>query len=121
MSDKLMNLIDSVNKYLKNRGLAPVAGVPQDVIGIYEGALRSVWQLRDKEQRDALAIELAKALQKFTGGKNIETAYQEFSKKLNNEEQANLQKQQAEASRKQREERMKDPNYIPTFDELMNS
>ena len=116
----LETIIDKLNAYLRNKGLEKIKGNLEDLDDcdeLYEAALRSVWKLENKDQREILAIEIAKGLKKYFGGKNLEEAYHELSLKLNQEEDQDKVKQE----KQKKEERLKDPNHVPTFDELFNS
>ena len=110
----LETIITKLNDYLRKKGLPKIEGKLEDLDDcdeLYEAALRSVWKLKDKEQRETIAIEIAKGLKKYFGGKNLEEAYHELSVKLNQEEMQDKVKQE----KKEKQERLKDPNYVPSF------
>ncbi|RPI03402.1 MAG: hypothetical protein EHM64_12360 [Ignavibacteriae bacterium] len=114
---KLELIIDKLNEYLIKRGLQKIPGTPMDLDTLYESALRSIWKQPDVEKRENMAIEIASALRKYFGGKNLEEVYRELIPKLNAEEEAVKNK----ADQKAREEKLKDPNYVPSFDELFDN
>ncbi|MBN1525022.1 MAG: hypothetical protein JW904_11090 [Spirochaetales bacterium] len=114
---KLELIIDKLNKYLLRHSCAKIPGNPEDLDTLYESALRSIWKLSDLEERETMAIEIAKALSKYFGGKNLEEAYRELVIKLN-EEEAELKKLAEEQEKKQR---MSNPDYVPSFDELFEN
>lgn len=113
----LDNLIDRLNKYLTGHGLPKIVGQPKDLFLLYESALRSVWNLKDKEKREIMAIEIAKALKNYYGGKNLEAALEQITQKLNKEENEKVALKQ----KREKQAKMNDPNYKPSFDELFNS
>jgi hypothetical protein len=114
---KLANLMDTINRYLTEQGLAKIMGEPENVESLLESALRSVWQVEDKERRETLSIEIAAGLKNYYGGKRITELLEKLTKKMDEEE-----KQRKETEEKEKlKQKLKDPNYIPTFDELMNS
>ena len=113
----LDNLIDRLNNYLRKHGLPKIVGQPKDLFLLYESTLRSVWNLKDKEQREILAIEIATVLKNYYGGKNLEEALEKITQKLNKEEEQKV----IENQKKEKEAKLKDPNYKPSFDELFDS
>lgn len=119
---KLENIQYKLNQYLRKKGLPKIEQQAKDIYMLFELTLRSVWTIENIEQRDSLAIDIAQALKPYFGGKKIEDALDEISKKLEKEDQQEEIEEQIETEKKKLEnlkERMKDPNYVPTFDELM--
>ena len=114
---KLELIIDKLNKYLLKHDCAKIPGNPEDLDTLYESALRSIWKLSDLEKRETMAVDIARALSKYFGGKNLEEAYRELVVKLNAEE-AELKKL---AEKQEKQQRMNDPDYVPSFDELFGS
>jgi hypothetical protein len=110
----LDTLTDRLNEFLKKQGLGLLRDKPANVEILYESALRSVWKLENKEKREKLASEITVFLKKYVGGKNIEELYPKITQKLDME----LERQNKEAAKQAGEERLKDPNYVPSFDEL---
>ena len=121
---KLENMIDNINKYLRNKGLPKLATPINDIYGLFENSLRSVWTLDDSDQRDTLAVEIAQALKPYFGGKKIEDALDEITERLSNErkEKAKKNKKSAEYIEMDNlKEKMKDPDFVPTFEELLKA
>jgi hypothetical protein len=119
---RIENMLDKINQYLRNKGLPAVKKPIGDIHELFEKSLYSVWHLEDKDQREAIAIEIAQALKPYYGGKKIEDALDEIIEKLNyKEQQAKIaeEKQEKAEELEQLKARMKDPNYVPTFEELM--
>lgn len=119
---KLENIQYKLNQYLRKKGLPYVKQKAKDIYILFELILRSVWTIEDVDQRDSLAIEIAQALKPYFGGKKIEEALDEITDKLKKEEQREEIQDQIQAEKdklKDLKERMKDPNYVPTFEELM--
>jgi hypothetical protein len=119
---KIENMIDNINKYLRNKGLPRLSHEITDIHSLFESALRSVWTLADKEQRDGIAVEIAQAIKPYYGGKKIEDALDEISVKLDAENKAKEKSTRIDSEKEaivELEERMKNPDYVPTFEELM--
>ncbi|MBN1797312.1 MAG: hypothetical protein JW822_01965 [Spirochaetales bacterium] len=112
----LDTLFERLNSYLAKQGLQPMANKPADATALYESALRSVWKLDDLDRRNAVAMEITAFLKKYVGGKNMEALYEKLSQKLDAE--MNVQKDQAE--KQAQSERLNDPGYVPSFDELFS-
>lgn len=113
---KLEQIIDRLNNYLVQRGFQKIAGMPHELDTLYEAVLRSIWKDPDKQKRENMATEVAQALKKYFGGKNLEETYYEVIEKLNLEEEKNRE----EAEKKMKADKLKDPNYVPSFDELFD-
>lgn len=121
---KLDSLIDSVNRYLTNKGLPRMPRIQDpserdSMDELMEAALRSVWANPDPDFRDKISVEIGQALKKFSGGKNMEELMDDLRAKLDAEEKAAKEKAAAEAAAAEKARRMADPNYVPSFDELM--
>jgi len=119
---RLENMKDNINRYLTNKGLPRLKGSITDIYTLFEESLRSVWEIEDKERRETFAVEIAQALKPYFGGKKIEEALDEVIEKLNKEEKIqdkNEEKQKKIERIQKLKERMKDPDYVPTFEELM--
>ena len=119
---RIENLQDKLNQYLRKKKLPKIEKQATDIYMLFELTLRSVWTIEDKEQRESLAVEIAQALKPYFGGKKIEDALDEISNKLNKEKQREKieeQKQAEEDKIDDLKERIKDPDYVPTFEELM--
>ena len=114
---KTENIVDLINKFLKNNNLSIIKNVPENMGLVYESAIRSIWQVEDKDKRETLCVEISAELKKYFGGKALEEALEKIKVKLDKEKEQ--QKEQDEKNKL--EERKKDPNYVPSFDELMNS
>ncbi len=114
---KTENIINLINKFLENNNLSTIKNVPDNMGMVYESAIRSIWQVEDIDKRDILCVEISAELKKYFGGKTLEEALKKIKVKLDKEKEQ--QKEQDE--KRKLEERKKDPNYIPNFDELMNS
>lgn len=115
-------MLDKINKYLRNKGIPAVRPPIGDIHELFEKSLYSVWHLEDKDQRESIAIEIAQALKPYYGGKKIEDALDELMEKLNyREQQAEIaeEKQEKKDELEQLKQRMKNPDYVPTFEELM--
>jgi len=112
----LDTLFERLNGYLAKHGLLTMANKPADATTLYESALRSVWKLKDPDKRNALAIEITAFLKRYVGGKNMEELYEKLSQKLN----AEMYEQKDQAEKKAQSERLKDPDYVPSFDELFS-
>ena len=107
-------LFERLNSYLAKHGLQTMANRPADATTLYESALRSVWKLEDTDKRNAIAMEITTFLKKYMGGKNIEELYEKLSQKLN----AETVQQKDQAEKQAQSQRLNDPNYVPSFDEL---
>ena len=118
---KLDSLVDSVNRYLVAKELPPMPKAETEACGSIESlllsAMRCVWTIQDKSYRDRLSVEIAQALKKFMGGKAMEEVLDKARAALDAEEAKRAEEEKkAELSR-----RKADPNYVPSFDELMGS
>jgi hypothetical protein len=121
---KLENMIDNINKYLKTKGLPKLDSPIKDIYALFEGSLRSVWTLEDREQRETLAVDIAQALKPYFGGKKIEDALDEIKGKLEREQkQKDEKKKTVEEHNEIRnlKDKLKDPDYVPTFEELLKA
>ena len=78
---RIDNLIDKINKYLTNQNLPGIQGSITDIRSLFEGALKSIWNNKDKEKREYYSVEIANALKPYFGGKNISDALTEITKK----------------------------------------
>ncbi len=107
-------IVDKLNAFLAKNGLPKISGTPTDLENLYGSALKSVWQEKDKEKRENLAFAIAGDLRKLFGGKNLEDIYDRTKAKLDAAENA----AQAKTTSQTVEDKKKDPNYIPSFDEL---
>lgn len=119
---KLENIQDRLNQYLRKKNLPKIEKQATDITMLFELTLRSVWTLENKEQRESIAVEIAQALKPYFGGKKIEDALDDITAKLEKERvEAEIEaKEDAEEEKlKNLKERIKDPNYVPTFEELM--
>jgi hypothetical protein len=119
---RLENIQYKLNNYLRKKGLPSIREQAKDIHMLFESAIRSVWTLEDTEQRDSLAIDIAQALKPYFGGRKIEDALDEIKEKLKKEEQQEEIQEKKEAEEQKIEnlkKRMKDPDYVPTFEELM--
>ena len=119
---KLENIQDRLNQYLRKKNLPKIEKQATDINMLFELTLRSIWTLENKEQREALAVEIAQALKPYFGGKKIEDALDDISVKLNKEKQEDKIEAQEDAEEEKfnnLKKRIKDPNYVPTFEELM--
>ena len=114
---RIENIVNVINKFLEKNNLSVIKNFPESIGLVYESAIRSIWQVEDKDKRDTLCVEISAELKKYFGGKTLEEALEKIKVKLDKEKEQ--QKEQEE--KKKLEERKKDPNYIPSFDELMNS
>ncbi|MBN1410936.1 MAG: hypothetical protein JW969_08825 [Spirochaetales bacterium] len=124
MPDKLDNLIDRVNIFLRNQGFHRLKNAPKDISMLFELAIREIWKLKDKDKIETLSVEVAQMLKPFFGGKRIEDAMEDIFDKLKKEDgqkAVEAQKQAKLEEDKKLKERMNDPNYVPTFEELMKS
>jgi hypothetical protein len=121
---KLENMIDNINRFLRNKGLPKLPAGIADIQVLFEASLRSVWSLEDKEKREAIAIEIAQAIKPYYGGKKIEDALDDITATLNAEEAAKQKSAKVESQQgeiKEIQNRMKDPDYVPTFEELLRA
>lgn len=114
---KLNVLIDKINRYLRNRNLEKIQGEPQELIALYEAALRSIWKIEDKDQKDSYAVDIAQFLNPYFGGRNVNDALQEISEKLDKE----FARKKEEDKVQEIKDKMKDPEYVPTFEELLQA
>ncbi len=118
----LDNIIDAVNRYLVGKGLPRMAKIEhrEDRDSMEElmlDALRSVWTNPDPDFRETISVEIGQALKKYSGGKNMAELLDELRAKLDAEEKKRMaDEKKAEIARK-----LSDPNYVPSFDELMGS
>jgi hypothetical protein len=111
------NIANIINKFLEKNGLSKLTNIPEDMAMLYESAIRSIWQTEDINKRDTLCVDISAELKKYYGGKTLEELLSRINEKLLKEKEQN----KVDQEKKQKQERMKDPNYIPSFDELMNS
>ncbi len=121
---KIDNMIDNINKYLRNKGLQRLPPGIKDIQSLFEGSLRSVWALDDAQMREAMAVEIAQAVKPYYGGKKIEDALDEITAKLDAELKAKREQEKANSEKeaaKDLEKRLDNPDYVPTFDELMKA
>ncbi len=107
-------IVDKLNAFLVKHGLPKISGSPADLESLYGSALKSVWNEKDMEKRENLAFAIAGELRKLFGGKNLEDIYDRTKAKLDAAENA----AHAKAASQTLEDKKKDPNYIPSFDEL---
>lgn len=114
---RVENIANIINKFLENNSLSIISSIPDKMNELYESAIRSIWQVEDQDRRDSLCVEISSELKKYYGGKTLEDALANIKIKLEKEKEQN----KIDEEKKQKEERMKDPNYVPSFDELMNS
>lgn len=87
------------------------------LLSIYEAVLRVIGQNLNQEDQKNCEVEVGRILTPFYGGKNVATALAELSTKLKKEEESKIE-QEKEARLK---EKLSDPDYVPTFEELMAS
>ncbi len=121
---KLENMIDNINRFLRNKGLPKLPAGIADIQTLFEASLRSVWSLEDKEKREAIAVEIAQAIKPYYGGKKIEDALDDITATLNAEEAAKDKSAKVETHKmevKDIKNKMKDPDYVPTFEELLKA
>ena len=109
--------MDRINKYLRNKNLKKMEGTAHDLLSLYELALRSVWELEDKESRENYAVDIAHFLNPYFGGRNVAEALKVLTKKLD----ADTIREKQEEEIDDIKEKMNDPNYVPTFEELMKA
>jgi hypothetical protein len=112
----LDTLYEKLNAYLVKHGLQAMTAQPADAKTLYESSLRSVWKLEDTAKRNAVAMEITAFLKNYVGGKNMEELYQKLSQKLD----AERAQQRDQAQKQAQSDRLKDPNYVPSFDELFS-
>jgi hypothetical protein len=124
MVEKLDNLIDRVNSYLKKQGFQRLKTAPKDIFILFEMTVRELWRCKDRDKIEKLTVEVAQMLKPFFGGKKIEDAMDDIFDKLTKEDQANAveakKESEVEAARELKE-KLNDPNYVPTFEELMKA
>ncbi len=121
---KLENMIDNINRFLRNKGLPKLPAGIADIQTLFEASLRSVWSLEDKEKREAIAVEIAQAIKPYYGGKKIEDALDDISATLDAEEAAKHKSAKVESQQgeiKEIRNKMQDPDYVPTFEELLKA
>jgi hypothetical protein len=121
---KLENMIDNINKYLRNKGLQRIPEGITDIQGLFESSLRSAWAIEDKEQREAIAVEIAQAIKPYYGGKKIEDALDDITARLDAEMKTREVQSKAESEKaaiEGLEKKLKNPDYVPTFEELMKA
>lgn len=119
---KLENIQDKLNQYLRNKGLPHIKQQAKDIAALFEQSIRSVWTMEDADQRDSLVIEIAQALKPYFGGKKIEDTLDSITDKIKKEKQKEAVQGKIKEEKDKLvdlKERMKDPNYVPTFEELM--
>jgi hypothetical protein len=119
---RLENIQYKLNNYLRKKGLPSITEQAKDIYMLFELTLRSVWTIEDTEERDSLAIDIAQALKPYFGGQRIEDALDEITEKLKKEDQQEEIEDKIKAEEQKLDdlkERMKDPDYVPTFEELM--
>jgi hypothetical protein len=124
MVDKLDNLIDRVNTFLRKQGFQRLKTAPKDIFILFEMTVRELWTCRNRDKIETLTVELAQMLKPFFGGKKIEDAMDDIFEKLTKEDAANAveAKKEAEVEANQKlKEKLKDPGYVPTFEELMKA
>jgi hypothetical protein len=109
-------LYERLNTYLAKQGLQPMEARPADVKTLYESCLRSVWKHEDAAKRNALAMEITAFLKNYIGGKNMEELHRKISQKLD----AEREQQRDQAQQQAQSDRLKDPDYVPSFDELFS-
>jgi len=115
---KIEILADKLNRYLAAKHMEPISGTPKDLITLYEATLRSIWKkIEDSEERDNLAVEVGNFLNPFFGGRNVADALKELSAKLDDE----MAEEKEQTQVQELKDRMKDPGYIPTFEELLKA
>jgi len=119
---KLDVVIEKINRYLRNRNLEKmnpeeIQGDPQNLTVIYEAALRSIWKIEDKEQKDAYAVDIAQFLNPYFGGRNVNDALQDISDKLDKEFAIKKEEEKVQVIK----DKLKDPDYVPTFEELLKA
>jgi hypothetical protein len=114
---KIHYLARKINTFLRKHDCPKMQGDLTKPNMLFEMAMRAVWKGKDREQREKLSIDIAVALKKYFGGKNLEEDYYELKEKLDKEEIEEKKRAEEEAL----QQRLKDPNYTPTFDELMDS
>jgi hypothetical protein len=110
-------LADSLNSFLAKQGLPKLAESPSDMESLYEAALVSIWTIADKDKREELAMSIGQALAKYYGGKPVEDALKRIMPRMEQNEAAQAKADEKKAA----EERKKDSNYVPSFEELMGS
>ncbi|MBN2351832.1 MAG: hypothetical protein JXD23_04610 [Spirochaetales bacterium] len=103
-----------LNAFLMKQGLPKITGTLTDLEGLFGAAMRSIWRVKDKQKRESLSFAVAADLRKLFGGKNLEDIYDRTKAKLDAEETAAQTSSAAQAI----ESKKKDPNYVPSFDEL---
>jgi hypothetical protein len=107
-------IVEKLNSFLQGQGLEKLTGTPADAETLFTAVLRSVWKHPDKQQRENIAFTVIRELKKYFGGKNLEEIYTRITKEL----EADAAKQSEQQAKKADEDRKKDPNYVPSFDEL---
>lgn len=112
---KIILLVDRINKYLRQRNLEKIQGDPRDLLSLYELALRSVWKIEDPETRDNYAVDIGTLLTPYFGGHNVAEALKTLKVKLKKD----IAEEKVEASKQTIKDKMSDPDYVPTFEELM--
>jgi hypothetical protein len=110
----LDTIIDRLHEYLKKQGLPLFTARPANVIQLYELALRSVWEIPDKERREAVAGEITVFLKKYIGGKKMEELFSQITQKLD----AQHASRQIQEEKTVGEKHANTPGYVPSFEEL---
>ena len=112
---KMILLMDRINKYLKAKNLPKIEGNPTDLNSLYELALRSVWKEKDPAARENYAVDIGTLLNPYFGGRNVAQALESLKVKL--DKVTAIEKE--EAATQAIKDKMDDPDYVPTFDELL--
>jgi hypothetical protein len=120
----LDSVIDAVNRYLHGKGLPRMPKVERredrdSMDELMLDAMRSIWTNPDKEFRESVSVEIAQALKKYSGGKNMEDILDAHTARLDAEEAGAKAKILEEEKAAELERKRSDPNYVPTFEELM--
>ncbi len=107
-------IVARLNSFLEKQGLPKITGTPTDLESLFGAALKSIWREKDKQKRENLAFSVAGDLRKLFGGKNLEDIYDRTKAKLDAAEAAARTTAASQAA----DAKKKDPNYVPSFDEL---
>ncbi len=110
----LTQMTDKINAFLQGHGLERVSGAPADLETLFTSVLRAIWKHPDKQQRENIAFAVIRELKKYFGGKHLEDIYDRTKTTL----EAGEAEQSEQAAKKAAADRKKDPNYVPSFDEL---
>jgi hypothetical protein len=110
----LEQIVDKLNDFLVRQGLNKIAGTPTDLETLYSSVLARIWQNPERQKRENLAFAVAGELKKYFGGKNLEEIYNKTKAKLDAQEAAATAKTTGQTAAA----RLKDPEHVPTFDEL---